>query len=70
MGYNDEGAAIYNRDVATDSAFADGDAVHHAVFRAGVVKETDPWTVWEKVPRETRDYLPSLLAVGYLRSIR
>ena len=28
----------------TDSAFADGDAVHHAVFGAGVVKETDPDT--------------------------
>ncbi len=33
-------------------------------------ESSEPWDVWEKVPRETRDYLPSLLAVGYLMSQR
>lgn len=41
--------------------------VRRAMIATG---SSDPWTVWEKVPRETKDYLPSLLAVGYLRSIR
>ena len=37
--------------------------VRKAVMAAGT---TDPWTVWKGVPKETRAYLPSLLAVGYL----
>ena len=28
--------------------------------------KTDPWVVWKHVPAETKAYLPSLLAIGYL----
>lgn len=28
--------------------------------------KTDPWVVWKRVPAETKAYLPSLLAIGYL----
>ena len=37
--------------------------VRKAVIACGT---TDAWTVWKRVPSETRAYLPSLLAVGYL----
>ena len=37
--------------------------VRKAVIACGT---TDAWTVWKCVPSETRAYLPSLLAVGYL----
>ena len=36
--------------------------------RKAVIQEGSPgaWSVWKRVPAETRAYLPSLLAVGYL----
>ena len=37
--------------------------VRAAIIKAGAA---DPWAVLEYVPAETRAYLPSLLAVGYL----
>ena len=37
--------------------------VRKAVIACGT---TDAWTVWKRVPSETRAYLPSLIAVGYL----
>ena len=38
--------------------------VRKAVIACGT---TDPWEVWKRVPAETKAYLPSLLAVGYLQ---
>lgn len=44
-----------------------GAAVRRHVFSIG---SSDPWTVRERVPRETQLYLPSVLAVGYLLRYR